>query len=135
MIYWAGLWRPWLSIIVQYIYVFYIFWNKKEQNVCIDTNFIWHFKGNHSKAKSHGGLEFSSNWYDKSTYKYINKGNWLMANEITFHKAESLYIAILVFLPNFIRRRTAMSILRPNLSTIQSFVEEYLVGLNHQIIF
>ena len=43
------------------IYDFYIFWYKKEQNVCINTNFIWHLKGDHSKAKSQVGSESLSN--------------------------------------------------------------------------
>ena len=60
------LFKLWLLIFAQYV-ILDILPNKKEQNVCIDTNLIWHFKGNHSKAKFQGGSESYSNWYDEFT--------------------------------------------------------------------
>ena len=44
---------------------------------------------NHSTATSPESSESVSNLYDESTEEYINKGKWLMANEIPFHKWES----------------------------------------------
>ena len=43
---------------------------------------------NHSTATSPESSESLSNLYDESTEKYINKGKWLMANEIPLKKGE-----------------------------------------------
>ena len=53
-------WKLWLLIFAQYM-IFDIMWNKKEQDVCIDTYCIRLFMRNHSTATSPESSESLSN--------------------------------------------------------------------------